>query len=239
MPGLLIVVGIRGVNGILTRDLVASSGIPFYTAKIVLAARVRRNYNGMGRRSRGNASRTNRHGGRLTHVEVGDGRDLAEIVARSKCPFLLILDGVQDPHNLGACLRTADAAGVEAVVVPSNRAVSLTETVLNIACGAAEDGHFIHVTSLVRTLEELQDAGVVLVGTSDDATGSLYEADLTGPLAFVLGAEGKGMRRLTKEACDTLVSIPMAGVVDCLNVSVATGVCLFEAARQRNARGGG
>ena len=95
------------------------------------------------------------------------------------------------------------------------------------------------MTSLARTLEELQDAGVVLVGTSDDATGSLYEADLTGPLAFVLGAEGKGMRRLTKEACDTLVSIPMAGVVDCLNVSVATGVCLFEAARQRNARGGG
>ena len=187
----------------------------------------------MGRRSRGKSSRTNRHGGHFTRVEIGDESDLVELVERSECPLLLVLDGVQDPHNLGACLRTADAAGVDAVVTPRNRAVSLTDTVLNIACGAAENVPFIQVTNVARALEELQLQGLTLVGTADDATESLYEVDLARPLALVLGAEGAGMRRLTKECCDTLVRIPMAGVVECLNVSVATGVCLFEARRQR------
>lgn len=150
-------------------------------------------------------------------------------------PFLLILDGVTDPHNLGACLRSADAAGVHAVVAPRDRACGLTPVVRKVASGAAETIPFVQVTNLSRTIKSLRDAGVWVIGTAlEEGAVSLYERDLKGPLALVLGAEGKGMRRLTRENCDDLVYVPMAGTVQSLNVSVATGVCLFEALRQRN-----
>lgn len=148
-------------------------------------------------------------------------------------PLLLILDGVQDPHNLGACLRSADAAGVHAVIAPKDRSVSLTRTVRMIACGAAEKVPFVRVTNLARTMKELQEAGVWLVGTAADSSRSLYDIDLSLPVAFVMGSEGRGLRRLTRERCDFLVSIPMAGSVESLNVSVASGICLFETLRQR------
>jgi 23S rRNA (guanosine2251-2'-O)-methyltransferase len=159
--------------------------------------------------------------------------DVLELVRGRKDAFLLVLDGVQDPHNLGACLRTANAAGVQAVIAPKDRAVALTETARQVACGAAEITPFVQVTNLARFLSRLQEAGLWLVGTADEATQSIYQTDLKGPLAIVMGAEGKGIRRLTAESCDFLVRIPMNGQVDCLNVSVATGVCLFEAVRQR------
>lgn len=148
-------------------------------------------------------------------------------------PLLLILDGITDPHNLGACLRVADGAGAHAVVAPKDRACGLNATAAKVASGAAESIPYITVTNLARTLRELQERGVFVVGTSDAADISLYEADLAGPLALVLGAEGEGMRRLTRETCDQLVSIPMGGAVESLNVSVASGVCLYEAVRQR------
>ena len=148
-------------------------------------------------------------------------------------PFLLILDGVQDPHNLGACLRTADAVGVQAVIAPRDNACGLTSTVRKVACGAAESVPFVQVTNLARFLRALQDKGVFLTGTAADADTSLYQADLRGPIGLVLGAEGKGMRRLTREHCDTLVSLPMVGQVESLNVSVSAGVLLYEAVRQR------
>lgn len=149
-------------------------------------------------------------------------------------PLLLVLDGVTDPHNLGACLRSADGAGVHAVIAPRDRAGGLTPVVCKVASGAAETVPFVQVTNLVRTLKYLQDAHrVFVVGTSDAASTDLYDADLTGPLALVMGAEGDGMRRLTRETCDQLVRLPMAGHVGSLNVSVATGICLYEAMRQR------
>ena len=148
-------------------------------------------------------------------------------------PFLLVLDGVQDPHNLGACLRVADAAGVHAIIAPKDRAVGLNATVEKVASGAAETVPYIAVTNLARSLRDLKERGVWLVGTDDAAKQSLYQASLTGPLALVMGAEGSGLRRLTKESCDLLVHIPMQGTVESLNVSVASGVCLFEAVRQR------
>jgi 23S rRNA (guanosine2251-2'-O)-methyltransferase len=149
--------------------------------------------------------------------------------------LLLVLDGVTDPHNLGACLRSADAAGVAAVIVPRDRAAGLTPVVRKVAAGAAESVPLIAVVNLARTLRELKERGLWLVGTSDDAPQTLYDADLTGPTVLVLGSEGEGMRRLTRESCDQLVAIPMAGAVESLNVSVATGVALFEAVRQRRA----
>lgn len=148
-------------------------------------------------------------------------------------PLLLVLDGVQDPHNLGACMRTADAAGVAAVIVPKDRAAGLSATVRKVASGAAESVPLIQVTNLARTLRWLKEREVWIVGTDDQASQSIYGAKLTGPLALVLGAEGTGLRRLTRENCDLLVSIPMRGVVESLNVSVAAGVLLYEAVRQR------
>ena len=147
--------------------------------------------------------------------------------------FLLVLDGVQDPHNLGACLRTADAAGVDAVIAPKDRAAGLTPTVRKVACGAAESVSFIQVTNLARILKQLKDADVWIVGTAGEADAELYDIDLKGKLAIVMGAEEKGMRRLTRENCDQLVKLPMAGQVESMNVSVTTGICLFEAVRQR------
>ncbi|MCB1725647.1 MAG: 23S rRNA (guanosine(2251)-2'-O)-methyltransferase RlmB [Chromatiaceae bacterium] len=149
-------------------------------------------------------------------------------------PMLLVLDGVTDPHNLGACLRSADATGVHAVIAPRDRAGGLSPVACKVASGAAETVPFVQVTNLVRTLRHLQDAHrVFVVGTSGDAALSLFEADLHGPLALVMGAEGEGMRQLTRKTCDALVHLPMAGQVHSLNVSVAAGVCLYEAARQR------
>jgi 23S rRNA (guanosine2251-2'-O)-methyltransferase len=158
--------------------------------------------------------------------------------AAGAAPLLLVLDGVQDPHNLGACLRTADAAGVAAVIVPRDRAAGLTPAVRKVAAGAAETVPFIAVVNLARTLREIKERGIWLVGTDDQAPGTVHEASLTGPLAIVMGSEGEGMRRLTRETCDQLVSIPMAGAVESLNVSVAAGIVLFEAVRQRRGSGG-
>ena len=148
-------------------------------------------------------------------------------------PLLLVLDGVQDPHNLGACLRSADAVGVDFVVAPRDRATGLTPVVRKVAAGAAESVAFVQVTNLARTMRELKDLGVWFVGTSDTAAKTLYEADLGGPLGIVMGAEGQGLRRLTRELCDLEVRLPMRGAVESLNVSVATGIVLYEALRQR------
>jgi 23S rRNA (guanosine2251-2'-O)-methyltransferase len=148
-------------------------------------------------------------------------------------PLVLALDGVTDPHNLGACLRVADGAGVHAVVAPKDHAVGISATVAKVASGAAETVPYLMVTNLARTLNELKERAIRVVGTSDDAELTLHDADLSGPLAVVLGAEGTGLRQLTKKTCDVLVRIPMLGAVESLNVSVAAGVCLYEAVRQR------
>lgn len=179
----------------------------------------------------------------LDDSQSGDDSDSANLwreeqllaaVDASETPILiLVLDGVTDPHNLGACLRSADAAGVDAVVVPKDKSADLTPVVRKVACGAAETVPFVRVTNLSRTLQALQERGVWLYGTTGDAQSTLYESDLRGPVALVMGAEGAGMRRLTLETCDFLVKLPMAGDVSSLNVSVASGVCLFEVVRQR------
>lgn len=160
---------------------------------------------------------------------------LPKLMDENQVPFILVLDGVTDPHNLGACLRSAEAAGVQFVVVPKDNSVSLTPTAVKVACGAAEVLPLVRVTNLSRTLEWMQAQGVWLVGAAGEATQNHYQMDLTGPLAVVMGAEGKGLRRLTRERCDSLIRIPMMGEVSSLNVSVATGICLFEALRQRQA----
>jgi 23S rRNA (guanosine2251-2'-O)-methyltransferase len=147
--------------------------------------------------------------------------------------LVLVLDGVTDPHNLGACLRVADGAGAHAVVAPRDHAVGLNATVAKVASGAAETVPYLMVTNLARTLGELKERDIQVIGTSDDAEQTLYDLDLRGPVALVLGAEGKGMRQLTRKTCDTLVRIPMAGAVESLNVSVAAAVCLYEVLRQR------
>jgi 23S rRNA (guanosine2251-2'-O)-methyltransferase len=149
-------------------------------------------------------------------------------------PFLLILDGVTDPHNIGACLRTADAAGVHAVIVPKDKSGTLNATAVKVACGAAENTPFITVTNLARCLDKLKNRGVWLTGTAGEAKATIYQTDLKGPVGIVMGAEGKGMRRLTRESCDQLAFMPMSGEVSSLNVSVATGVILYEAVRQRS-----
>ena len=148
-------------------------------------------------------------------------------------PLLLILDGVQDPHNLGACLRVADGAGAHAVIAPKDRSVGLTTAAIKVASGAAESVPYIVVTNLARTMRDLKDRNIWLVGADDTAPQSLYDAQLDGAMGMVLGAEGEGLRRLTKESCDLLVSIPMLGAVSSLNVSVASGICLYEARRRR------
>ncbi len=178
---------------------------------------------------------TSRHQGVVARVEhVAMPHSLDEVVESIEGPpLLLILDGVTDPHNLGACLRVADGAGAHAIVAPKDHAVGVNATVAKVASGAAETVPYIMVTNLARTLGELKDFDIRVIGTSDDAEHTLYDLDLTGPIAFVLGSEGDGMRQLTRKTCDQLVRIPMAGAVESLNVSVAAGVCLFEALRQR------
>lgn len=177
------------------------------------------------------------HQGAIGEFGVAVGPDnLEELLDSLKEPaFLLVLDGVQDPHNLGACLRTADAAGVHAVVAPKDRACGITPVVRKVAAGAAETVPFFAVTNLARTLKDLKDRGVWLAGTAGEADQTIYDLDLKGSIAIVMGAEGEGLRRLTRESCDWLAKLPMAGGVESLNVSVATGICLFEAVRQRSA----
>lgn len=178
-----------------------------------------------------------RHQGVAARVLAAPQRhDLDEVLDALQGPaLLLVLDGVKDPHNLGACLRVADAFGVHAVIAPKDRAVGITPVVSKVASGAAETVPYLMVTNLARTLGELKERDIRIVGTSDDAPRTIYEADLRGPVALVLGAEGAGMRQLTRKTCDELVRIPMAGAVESLNVSVAAGVCLYEARRQRGA----
>jgi 23S rRNA (guanosine2251-2'-O)-methyltransferase len=186
-------------------------------------------------RKRAGEARDNRHARPRGEREArprGEG-DLVEILDGNEKPFLLILDCVQDPNNLGAILRTADGAGVDAVIAPKDKAVGLTDTVRRVAVGAAESVPFVKVTNLARTMRDLKERGIWIVGTSDQATQSLYETDLKGPIAIVMGREGEGMRQLTEKECDFLVNFPMKGTVDCLNVSVSAGVCLYEAVRQR------
>ncbi|MGE8591109.1 MAG: 23S rRNA (guanosine(2251)-2'-O)-methyltransferase RlmB, partial [Alcaligenes sp.] len=175
-------------------------------------------------------------------VALADEQELAvdvnelldDLEEAGQVPFLLILDGVTDPHNLGACLRTANAAGAHAVIAPRDRAVGLNATVSRVACGGAESTPYITVTNLARTMRQLRERDVWLVGTDDQATHSLHQVDARRPMAWVMGAEGEGMRRLTRETCDELVSIPMMGAVESLNVSVASAVCLYETLRQRS-----
>jgi 23S rRNA (guanosine2251-2'-O)-methyltransferase len=167
----------------------------------------------------------------ITYQQIED--IIPAIYEKGETPLILVLDGVTDPHNLGACLRTADAAGVHAVVAPRDRAVGLNTTVQRVACGAAESVPYLMVTNLARTMRELKDRDLWLVGTDDTATQSIHQTDGKRSMAWVMGAEGEGMRRLTRETCDELVTIPMLGSVESLNVSVATAVCLYETVRQR------
>ena len=178
---------------------------------------------------------THRHQGVVARVEViQQSNSLDDLLdGLTEPPLLLVLDGVTDPHNLGACLRVADGAGVHAVIAPKDHAVGINATVAKVASGAAETVPYFMVINLARTLAELKERDIWVIGTSDDAPASLYQTDLRGPTALVLGAEGEGMRQLTRKNCDALVSIPMMGSVDSLNVSVASGVCLYEARRQR------
>ena len=178
-----------------------------------------------------------RHQGVLvqtTAAPVLKDNDLAALLDNMhEPPLLLVLDGVTDPHNIGACLRTCDAAGAHGLIVPKDKSATLTPTAVNIASGASETVPFFAVTNLARTLEMLKERGIWVYGTAGEASTSLYNHSLTGPMALVMGAEGKGMRRLTRDLCDALIHIPMSGDVSSLNVSVAAGVCLFEVVRQR------
>lgn len=182
---------------------------------------------------------SSRHQGVVAHAAVlSPARNLDELLdAVEEPPLLLVLDGVTDPHNLGACLRVADGAGAHGVIVPRDRSVGLNATVAKVASGAAGVVPYIAVTNLARTLRELKERDILIVGMADEAEKSLYETDMTGGVALVMGSEGQGMRRLTRETCDVLAGIPMFGQVESLNVSVASGVCLYEARRQRLAKG--
>ncbi|ELB2835581.1 23S rRNA (guanosine(2251)-2'-O)-methyltransferase RlmB [Vibrio sp. Vb2133] len=190
----------------------------------------------MTRRTLDDKARGANHQGIIARVKPAkqlNENDIDDILAQHESPLLLVLDGVTDPHNLGACLRNADAAGAAAIIVPKDRSAPMNATVSKVACGAAEVVPLIRVTNLARTMRTLQEKGIWFVGTAGEATHDIYQAKLTGPLAIVMGAEGDGMRRLTRETCDDLIKIPMAGSVSSLNVSVASGICLFEAVRQR------
>lgn len=178
---------------------------------------------------------THRHQGVVARVQaIAQARSLDDLLdTLNEPPLLLVLDGVTDPHNLGACLRVADGAGAHAVIAPKDHAVGLNATVAKVASGAAETMPYFMVTNLARTLGELKERSIWILGTAEDAPRTVYDVDLKGPVALVLGAEGPGMRQLTRKTCDELVSIPMQGAVESLNVSVASGICLYEALRQR------
>jgi 23S rRNA (guanosine2251-2'-O)-methyltransferase len=179
---------------------------------------------------------TDRHQGVVALVQALPARHSLDDVLDAAVgpPLVLALDGVTDPHNLGACLRVADGAGAHAVIAPKDHAVGLNATVAKVASGAAETVPYIMVTNLARALNELKEREIKVVGTSEDAVQTIYDIDLSGPACFVLGAEGKGLRQLTRNTCDVLLRIPMAGAVESLNVSVAAGVCLYEVLRQRS-----
>jgi len=179
----------------------------------------------LGRKTHGNPQAS------ISTLDEDEAMDLLDSI--QKDPFILILDQVQDPRNLGACLRSADAAGVDLVIMPSDRSAGLTDVVRHVASGAAESLPLARAKNLSRFMKKLQEKGIRLVGTSDQAKKNVFEADLKGSLGLVVGAEGTGIRRLTAENCDLLINIPMSGSVECLNVSVATGICLFEVFRQR------
>jgi len=175
-----------------------------------------------------------RHQGVVARIQLRKlADDLDEILDSVDKPLLLVLDGVTDPHNLGACLRVANAAGAHAVIAPKDRAVGITPAVSKVASGAAEATPYLMVTNLARTLAELKERNLWIVGADERAPQALYQADLPDAIAWVLGAEGEGMRRLTRESCDLLVRIPMAGEIESLNVSVSAGICLFESVRRR------
>lgn len=178
-------------------------------------------------------ARANKHSEHESRIRLYEEQDFEALLKDNPDPLVLILDNVQDPHNLGACLRTADAAGCALVVMTKDRSAPLNETVRRVACGGADKVPIARVTNLARAMDKLKSLGVWMVGTADQAQNSIYEQDLRGPIGLVLGSEGEGMRRLTGEKCDHLVRIPLGGTVPCLNLSVATGVCLFEAVRQR------
>ena len=179
----------------------------------------------LGRKTHGNPQAS------ISTLDEDEAMDLLDSI--QKDPFILILDQVQDPRNLGACLRSADAAGVDLVIMPSDRSAGLTDVVRHVASGAAESLPLARARNLSRFMKKLQEKGIRLVGTSDQAKKNVFEADLKGSLGLVVGAEGTGIRRLTAENCYLLINIPMSGSVECLNVSVATGICLFEVFRQR------
>ena len=240
MSGDVTVFGVHAVRHLLTqapervrRLQIAGEGHPDL-AKLARGADV--SVERVGREALDRAAGDAVHQGVLAWVIPAPPRDeraLDELLEGDTPPLLLVLDHIQDPHNLGACLRTADAAGVDAVIIPKDRAVGLTPTVRKVACGAAEWIPLIQVTNLARCLRALQARGVWVVGTSGTADTSLYQADLSGPLALVLGNEGEGLKRLTRETCDSLLNIPMVGAIESLNVSVACGIVLYEAIRQR------
>ncbi len=180
-----------------------------------------------------------RHQGVVARIEIRSTADtVAELLDQVEKPLLLVLDGVTDPHNLGACLRVANAAGAHAVIAPRDRAAGITPAVSKVASGAAEATPYIMVTNLARTLAEIKERNVWVIGADERAEKTLYDADLPDAIAWVLGAEGEGMRRLTRESCDLLVRIPMLGEVESLNVSVSAGVCLFESVRRRKGKDG-
>jgi 23S rRNA (guanosine2251-2'-O)-methyltransferase len=173
---------------------------------------------------------------RLASTGMISEMELIERVTEASAPLLLILDGVTDPHNLGACLRSADAAGVTAVIFPKDKSAEVNEAARKVASGAADTVPWVRVTNLARSIEALKQAGVWIIGTDGNAEETLYDQDLTGACALVMGSEGAGMRRLTRDLCDFVIKLPMSGAVSSLNVSVAAGVCLFEAVRQRRPR---
>ncbi|MEE9368187.1 MAG: 23S rRNA (guanosine(2251)-2'-O)-methyltransferase RlmB [Pontiella sp.] len=179
-------------------------------------------------------ARKNKHAS-SSKALIKDESELGALLDNVKVPLILILDCIQDPHNLGACLRTANGAGVDAVIIPRDKAAPVTETAIAISCGGASHTPIFRVTNISRTIDDLKKRDIWIAGTSDHlGTKDLYKTDLTGPLALVMGSEANGLRQLTQKKCDFLISFKMAGFVECLNVSVATGVCLFEIIRQRN-----
>ncbi len=187
----------------------------------------------MGRNSIHKIKSPPRHSTGPTVIYIENEDDLFDLIERTENPLILVLEGVQDPHNLGACLRTASGADVTAVIAPVKGACGITPTVRDISCGGADDVPFLRIKNLGMLLRKFQDREIKIVGTSDRGNDSLYDIDFTGPTALVLGSEGWGLRKVTGDHCDHLVNIPMARSVDCLNVSVSAGVCLYEAVRQR------
>jgi 23S rRNA (guanosine2251-2'-O)-methyltransferase len=187
----------------------------------------------MGRNSIHKIKRAPRHSRGPTIVYLENEDDLFDLIDRTGNPLILILEGVQDPHNLGACLRTASGAGVTAVLAPVKGACGITPTVRDISCGGADDVPFLRIKNFSQLLRKFKDRGIQLVGTSDRGSETLYDLDLNQPTAVILGSEGWGMRKVTGDHCDHLINIPMAGTVECLNVSVSAGVILYEAVRQR------